>query len=125
MSSPKNNFDQDFESLVKKFFEYYVQKFSETAIFLGLHQHDHLLSDVSRTAFLQNIKELKSFKQQIEVIDPSKLSSQNRLDQDVLLYLLDNRLFKLEVLSGWECNPDPFSHTMSQFIWVMRCLSSL
>ncbi|MEX2721890.1 MAG: DUF885 family protein [Candidatus Wukongarchaeota archaeon] len=102
-----------------------MQKFPETAPFLGLHQYDHLLSDVSRTAFLQNIKELKSFKEQIEAIDPSKLSSQNRLDRDVLLYLLDNRLFQLEVLRGWEGNPDPFSHTTSQFIWVMRCLSGL
>ncbi len=75
---------------------------------MGLHQYDHLLSDISRTAFLQNIREFKSFKKKIEAIDPSKLPSQNRLDRDILLYFLDNRLFEIEVLRGWERNPDPF-----------------
>ncbi len=108
MSSPKINFDQDFERLVKEFFENYMQKFPETATVLGLHQYDHLLSDISRTAFLQNIRELKSFKEKIEAIDPSKLSPANKLDRDILLYFLDNMLFQLEVLRGWERNPDPF-----------------
>ena len=97
-SEPLSHFVDDYLS-------YLHETHPTIATFDGVHAHDDLLEDLSRTAIDHEIRELGGFARRLGGIDPATLTSGERLERRMLEANLHGRLVELEEVRPWERDP--------------------
>jgi uncharacterized protein (DUF885 family) len=83
------------------------------ATFDGVHLHDDLLEDLSRSAIDAQIRDLGGFARRLGAIDPSRLTDAERLERPALDANIRARLFELETVRTWERNPQLYGDLVS------------
>lgn len=83
------------------------------ATFDGVHLHDDLLEDLSRTAIDGQIRDLGGFARRLAAIDPARLTDTERLERPALDASIRGRLFELENVRTWERNPQCYGDLLS------------
>jgi uncharacterized protein (DUF885 family) len=114
---------QTFNFLEDQFFTDVYFKFSPTAgTSAGLHQYDTQLEDYSAAGVAREVAALHEFEKKVEAIDPSALDAAEAADREILLNNIKSELLTLEVIRGWEKNPDDYSTgiTNSAFVIMER-----
>ena len=114
---------QTFDYLSEQFFSEVYFKYSPTSgTSAGLHQYDSQLEDYSAQAVEQEIVALRGFEKKISAIDAGALDAPVSGDRDILLNNIHSELLSLEVIRGWEKNPDNYSSgiTNSAFVIMER-----
>lgn len=95
-----------FQNLVDRYLEDYWESFPIEATLNGIHKYDHLLGETNREFYIQRIKKLKEFSQElIEKIDHSSLDHEDQLDQKLLNKLIEFSIIELEHLRFYQRNP--------------------
>ena len=89
------------------------------ATYLGIHDYDDRLEDLSKAAIAAEIDALKQFRAGFAAIDAGTLSVPNQLDREQVLAAIDSRLLDLEVIKPWARNPDTYSSGITQTAFVM------
>jgi len=115
--------DSEFVNLADQYFDQYYFPFNPTSgTNVGFHQYDSQLEDYSRSGINRQIALLKKFEQQVDRIDPAKLSLQESTDRQLVLDDVRSRLLTLEEIRPWEKNPDYYSSgiTVSVFTIMER-----
>ncbi|MGP8258863.1 MAG: DUF885 domain-containing protein [Acidobacteriaceae bacterium] len=118
---------QTFTLLSDQFFSEIYFKFSPTSgTQAGLHQYDAQLEDYSAAGVQAEVAELHAFQKKVEAIDPSALDAPQAADRDILLNYIRSQLLSLEVIRGWEKDPDSYSSgiTNSAFVIMERPYAS-
>jgi uncharacterized protein (DUF885 family) len=118
---------QTFNYLAGQFFSEVYFKFSPTAgTAAGLHQYDAKLEDYSAAGVAAEVAALHEFEKKVEAIDPSALDAPAAADREILLNNIKSELLTLEVIRGWEKNPDDYSSgiTNSAFVIMERSYAS-
>ena len=118
---------QTFNYVSEQFFSDVYFKFAPTAgTSAGLHQYDTKLEDYSATGVAQEVAALHEFEKKVEGIDPSALDAPVAADREILLNNIKSDLLTLEVIRGWEKNPDDYSSgiTNSAFVIMERPYAS-
>ena len=112
--------NQTFSYLSDQYFEQVYFKFSPTAgTSAGLHQYDTQLEDYSAARVQRQIAALHAFEKKLEVIDPRALDAEPAADYAILLNNIRGQLLQLEVVRGWEKNPDSYSSGVTSSIFVI------
>ena len=114
---------QTFNFLASQFFSEVYFKFAPTnGTAAGLHQYDTQLEDYSAATVQEEVAALHSYEKKISAIDPSALDAPVAADRDILLANIRSELLTLEVIRGWEKNPDNYSSgiTNSAFVIMER-----
>src|ERR1019366_7974129 len=114
---------QTFGFVSDQFFSEVYFKFSPTSgTSAGLHQYDTQLEDYSASAIAQEVAALRAFEKKIAAIDPGALDTPIAADREILLNNIHSELLSLEVIRGWEKNPDNYSSgiTGSAFVIMER-----
>ena len=114
---------QTFSFLEDQFFTDVYFKFSPTAGTAdGLHQYDTQLEDYSAAGVAREVAALHDFEKKVEAIDPAALDAPVAGDREILLNNIHSELLELEVIRGWEKNPDNYSSgiTNSAFVIMER-----
>jgi uncharacterized protein (DUF885 family) len=114
---------QTFNFLADQFFADVYFKFSPTnGTAAGLHQYDTKLEDYSAAAVEQEVAALREYEKKIVAIDPAALDAPVAGDREILLANIRSELLTLEVIRGWEKNPDNYSSgiTNSAFVIMER-----
>ncbi len=101
VTSQDDLFDEFVDSLMREFFK----REPFTATFLGLHQYDRLVPDLSRDAVLEVTGLVRGYVRRLEGIDPSALSGERVVDYPVILNWLKAMLIRLEGWPTWEFFP--------------------
>lgn len=83
------------------------------ATFDGVHLHDDLLEDLSRTGVDAQIRALGGFARRLAAIDPARLTDVERLERPALEANIRSRLFELEAVRTWERNPQYYGDLLS------------
>ena len=83
------------------------------ATFDGVHLHDDLLEDLSRTAIDAQVRDLGGFARRLAAIDPTRLTDTERLERPALDANIRARLFELETVRTWERNPQHYGDLVS------------
>jgi len=83
------------------------------ATFDGVHSHDDLLEDLSRSAIDSQIRDLGGFARRLAAIDPARLTAVERLERPALDASIRARLYELEVIRSWERNPQYYGDLLS------------
>src|SRR5215831_2654747 len=83
------------------------------ATFDGVHSHDDLLEDLSRSAIDAQVRDLGGFARRLAAIDPARLTAVERLERPALDSSIRARLYELEVIRTWERNPQYYGDLLS------------
>jgi uncharacterized protein (DUF885 family) len=101
---------QTFAILTDQYFEQVYFHFSPTAgTGAGLHQYDSQLEDYSAAEVQREVAALHEWEKKLAVIDPAALDAAPAADYQILLNNIHSQLLQLEVIRGWEKNPDSYS----------------
>jgi uncharacterized protein (DUF885 family) len=112
--------NQTFSFLADQYFDQVYFKFSPTAgTSDGLHQYDTQLEDYSAAGVQREIAALHTFEKKLEAIDPKALDAEPAADYEILLNSIRSQLVQLEVIRGWEKNPDSYSSGVTNSIFVI------
>jgi uncharacterized protein (DUF885 family) len=91
------------------FVDHYLAYLHEThptdAALDGVHAHDDLLEDFSRTAIEAQVRALAGFARRLDQIGSDGLTPVEQVEQPVVAATIQSRMFDLEEVRGWERNP--------------------
>ena len=79
----------------------------------GIHQHDDLLDDFSAAAVQREIADLKTAERQLRAYPAATLTPDERVDQRILLGIIDGWLLEQETLKNWQRNPMIYASALS------------
>jgi uncharacterized protein (DUF885 family) len=98
---------------VDEYLAYLHEAHPTSATFDGVHLHDDLLEDLSRTAIDDQVRELGAFARRLGAIDPARLTGTERLERPALEASIRSRLFELEQVRTWERSPHHYADIIS------------
>ena len=75
----------------------------------GVHVHDDLLEDLSRTAIDAHVRALAGFGRRLHQIDSALLSPVEQVEHPIVAANIEARMYELEVLRSWDRNPQVYS----------------
>ena len=111
---------QTFNYLSDQFFSQVYFKFSPTSgTAAGLHQYDTQLEDYSAAGVEREVAALDGFEKRVAAIDPGALDAPVAADREILLNNIHSELLSLEVIRGWEKNPDSYSSGITSPAFVI------
>ncbi len=111
---------QTFNTLSEQYFQQVYFKYAPTAgTSAGLHQYDTQLEDYSAATIQKQVATLHEWDKKIAAIDPSALDAEPAADRDILLNSIRAQLLQLEVIRGWEKNPDIYSTGLTNAIFTI------
>ncbi len=111
---------QTFNYVTDQYFEQVYFKFSPTGgTAAGLHQYDSQLEDYSAANVKREVVALRDIEKKLMAIDPSGLDAEPAGDYEILLNNVRGQLLALEVIRGWEKNPDSYSSGVTNSIFVL------
>jgi uncharacterized protein (DUF885 family) len=110
----------DWDTLVDRFFEQADFRFNPSAgTSAGFHQYDTSLEDYSRTSIRQQINILRQYEREVQGFPAAKLNPEQSADRELVLGTIRSTLLDLESIRGWEANPDHYSSTASNAVFVI------
>jgi uncharacterized protein (DUF885 family) len=98
----ENDTDRRFATLVRAHFEDLLEREPVFATYLGIHELDDRLGDMSRDAHLELVAAEKRFLADLEAIDPAGLSAPNTLERELAILGARRLVFDEEVHRTWE-----------------------
>src|SRR5262245_6057333 len=72
---------------------------------IGFHEYDAKFEDLSAAAHEKRIRELKEFQARLNAMPSASLSSDERIDAEILQGQINAELLELETLQTWRRNP--------------------
>jgi len=111
---------QTFNFLTDQYFHDVYFKFSPTTgTSSGKHEYDTQLEDYSAAGVQKNIAALHDYEKKFMAIDPKALDAEPAADYQILLNSIRASLLQLEVVRGWEKNPDNYSSGVTGSIFTI------
>jgi uncharacterized protein (DUF885 family) len=107
--------------LVEAYVDHVHEVHPTVATFDGVHTHDDLLEDFSRSAIDAELRDLGGFARRLEAINPETLTPVERLERPMIEANVRGRMFELEEIRGWERNPQLYAETISLSL-AAQCL---
>ncbi|MCL4846990.1 MAG: DUF885 family protein [Acidobacteria bacterium] len=89
------------------------EAFPTAATFDGVHVHDDLLEDLSRSAIDHHLRDLGSFARRLDAMNPGTLSPVEQAERTMLASHIKGRLHEFEDVRTWERNPQYYAETLA------------
>jgi len=103
----------DFHAFVDDFLRWHFQDQPVRATRLGIHEHNHTLPDLTREGHQRRAEEFRGWLGRLEDIDRRALALDDRLDHQVLEYVIRGNLLELEEIRWWTKQPSTYTGTIS------------
>jgi uncharacterized protein (DUF885 family) len=114
------NRDAEFNRLADRYFDELVFRFDPLqGTSAGFHQYDSLLPTESRSEIDAQIAALKKWETDVRGFDPRGLSPYVAADRELVLSQIQGQLLELEAIRPWEKNPDTYSSSITNAIFVI------
>src|SRR6185436_18943060 len=75
----------------------------------GVHLHDDLLEDLSRSAVDAHVRTLSGFGRRLHQIDPETLPANEKIEHPIVGSNIEARMFEYEEVRTWERNPQLYA----------------
>lgn len=123
----KTPFDSDtqFEKLSEDFINEYLEWRPQEGTYLGLHQYDGKVTDLSTASISEELQRLRSYKDKLNLIDPDLLNAKNYFDFKLLQNVLGKELFSLEDKKSLFSNPMAYAGVIDVNIYIARDFAPL
>jgi uncharacterized protein (DUF885 family) len=103
---------EPFPHFVDDYLAYLHEVLPSQASLDGVHLHDDLLEDLSRSAVDNHVRALAGFGRRLHQMDPQALPAVERIEHRIVASNIEARMFELETLRGWDRNPQIYSDTL-------------
>ena len=100
---------EPFPHFVDDYLTYLHEVFPSQASLDGVHLHDDLLEDLSRTAVDAHIRAMSGFSRRLRQIDASHLPPTERIEHPIVGANIEARMFDFETVRSWERNPQIYA----------------
>src|SRR5688572_4856115 len=100
---------EPFSHFVDDYLAYLYEVYPSQASLDGVHLHDDLLEDLSRTAVEAHTRALAGFSRRLHQIDPSHLSPTEQVEHPIVASNIEGRMFDLETVRPWDKNPHVYA----------------
>ncbi len=97
----------------------YFKRHPSQATYLGVHDYDAVLDDLSQAAVVAETSALQDFRTKLQAIDPATLSLDNQLDREQLIHAMDAGILANETIRAWAKNPDVYSSGITNAAYVI------
>ena len=111
--------DAAFKQLASAILEDTYKRHPTTSTDLGIHKYDDQLEPYSAGSFKAEADAARAFKTQLSAIDPATLSTDQQLDREYLLHVMDNTVLQNEVIKRWTQDPDAYPSGITNTAYVM------
>ena len=112
--------DADFDKLALDFIGGYLAARPLQGVALGFHQYDGKIGDYSRLAIDAEVERLHRFQDQLNKLDPGKLSKRAAIDRRVLQAAINGDLFQLVDMAVFERNPMIYARAIDVNLYIKR-----
>ena len=100
---------EPFPHFVSDYLNYLYEVLPSQASLDGVHRHDDLLEDFSRSSVETHVRALSGFGRRLQQIDPALLPPGERVEHRIVASNIDARMYELETVRTWERNPQLFA----------------
>jgi uncharacterized protein (DUF885 family) len=100
---------EPFPHFVDDYLAYLYEVCPTHATLDGIHLHDDLLEDLSRTAIDAHVRALSGFGRRLHQIDPATLPPTERIEHPIVASNIEARMFEFEDVRTWERNPQIYA----------------
>jgi hypothetical protein len=103
---------EPFPHFVDDYLAYLYEVLPSQASLDGVHLHDDLLEDLSRSAVDTHVRALAGFGRRLHQIDAGMLPPVERVEHPIIAANIEARMFDLEVNRSWERNPQIYADAL-------------
>src|SRR5687767_3508210 len=103
---------EPFPHFVDDYLAYLYEVLPTQASLDGVHLHDDLLEDLSRSAIDANVRALSGFSRRLNQIDSSLLSRVEQVEHRIVGANIESRMYELEAIRTWDRNPQVYSDVL-------------
>ncbi|HEX4697493.1 MAG TPA: DUF885 domain-containing protein [Candidatus Udaeobacter sp.] len=111
--------DDAFQKIAHDYVEQYLRANPEQATELGDHRFDSELTDYSAEARAKDLASQKQFRDKLNAIDGSQLSSVNAIDFRILKENIDYEIFRAEELKEPVWNPLVYMQSLANSLYLL------
>ncbi len=103
---------EPFPHFVDDYLAYLYEVLPTQACLDGVHLHDDLLEDLSRSAIDADIRALSGFSRRLHQIDASHLPPVEQVEHRIVGSNIESRMYELEAIRTWDRNPQVYSDAL-------------
>jgi uncharacterized protein (DUF885 family) len=100
---------EPFPHFVDDYLAYLYEVLPTQASLDGVHLHDDLLDDLSRSAVDGHLRALAGFSRRLHQIDPALLPPTEKVDHPIVAANIEARMYDLESVRTWERSPQRYA----------------
>jgi len=124
-NSSSSKGDMKFQQLSDEFLAGYLAWRPELSVYLGFHEFDGKISDISKKSIVMELTRLKLFDQMLNEFDTASLSTGMHYDFSILQCGIKNELFNFEEIEPFTRNPMTYASAMNVSIYIKRNFAPL
>ena len=114
----------EFARFVDRYLDDFARRHPSIAAGNGIHDHDDLLDDFSAAGIAREISALKRDATQLGAFAAAKLTPNERVDQRILLGIIDGWLLEQETLQNWRRNPMVYASALADGVHNLMTMAS-
>ena len=100
---------EPFPHFVDDYLAYLYEVYPSQASLDGVHLHDDLLEDLSRSAIDAHVRALAGFGRRLHQIDPTTLPPTEQVEHKIVAANIEARMHDLDEVRQWERNPQIYA----------------
>jgi uncharacterized protein (DUF885 family) len=112
--------DSTFAKISDDFITGYLAWRPQVGTYLGVHEHDGKVTDLSKASIDLELERLKSFEQKLEAMKQDSLSPRMFYDYRILLSAIKQEIFRFEDLDIYRKNPMTYASMFDVNIYIQR-----
>lgn len=113
-----------FAQTVDAYLEQFSRRHPSIAAGNGLHAHDDRLEDFSAGAIASEIAWLRGVRRDLDAMDATPLTADERVDRRILQGIVDGWLLDLDVVKTWTRNPMIYASAISDGVHNLMTMES-
>ena len=113
-----------FARFVDRYLDDFARRHPSIAAGNGIHDHDDRLDDFSAAGIAAEIKALEHDAAELRAFDPKTLTPDERVDQRILLGIIDGWLLEQQTLQNWRRNPMLYASALADGVHNLMTMTS-
>jgi len=109
----------ELEQFSNDFLDWYYSTYPITATWIGIHDYDSRMNEVSLESIAKNRAALEKFQLRLSNFHPDKFSIENKIDYKILAGVIDEELFMLTQVKPHEWNPVNYVQSVGSAIMTL------
>ena len=123
-SPPLQSQSPAFARFVDRYLDDFARRHPSIAAGNGIHDHDDRLDDFSAAGIAAEVKALEGDAAALRAFDPKTLTPDERVDQRILLGIIDGWLLEQKTLQNWRRNPMLYASALADGVHNLMTMTS-